>query len=213
MKQYDYYLFDFDGTIMDTERSIKSCVMYALNFYGINENDPKNLDGFIGPPLIYSFKHFYGASDELTEKLIKKYREKYSGDGCLDCALYDGVVEVFEKLKSQGKKIAVASSKPIIFVEKISKHFDIYKYYDVVSAEDLDKSSSGKKALIENALELLKCTDKSKAIMIGDRHLDIEGAKAVGIDSAGAVYGFGSEDELKEAKADYLLYDVRELLY
>ncbi|HZJ75818.1 MAG TPA: HAD hydrolase-like protein [Clostridia bacterium] len=212
MKQYDYYLFDFDGTVMDTERSIKNCVMHALNFYGIKENDPKNLDGFIGPPLLYSFKHFYGASDELSLKLIKKYREKYSENDCLDCSLYDGVVEVFEKLKSQGKKIAIASSKPIIFVEKISKHFDIYKYYDAVSAEDLDKSSSGKKALIENALELLQCTDKSKVLMIGDRYLDIKGAKAASVDSAGAVYGFGSEDELKNAGADYLLYDVRELL-
>ncbi|HZK20718.1 MAG TPA: HAD-IA family hydrolase [Oscillospiraceae bacterium] len=212
MKQYDCYLFDFDGTIMDTEKSIKSCVMYALNFYGIEENDPKNLDGFIGPPLLYSFKHFYGATDELAERLIKKYREKYSENGCLDCSLYDGVVEVFEKLKEQGKKIAIASSKPTIFVEKISKHFDIYKYFDAVSAEDLDKSNSGKKALIENALKLLSCTDKSKALMIGDRYLDIEGAKAAGVDSAGAVYGFGSEDELKKAGADYLLYDVRKLL-
>lgn len=212
MKEYDYYLFDFDGTIMDTQKSIKSCVMYALNFYGIKENDPDKLDCFIGPPLFQSFKDYYNVSDELANSLVLKYRERYGEESCLDCEVYDGIREVFTELKKRGKKIAVASSKPIKFIEKISESFDIYKYYDVVSAESLDKNFSGKKALIENALRMLGCADKSKALMIGDRHLDIEGATAAGIDGAGAVFGFGKSEELEKAGAAYLLFDARELL-
>lgn len=212
MKEYDYYLFDFDGTIMDTEKSIKSCVMYALNFYGIKEDNPKNLDGFIGPPLFSSFKKHYKVSDKVAEALIKKYRERYDEGACLECSVYDGVIEVFDGLKKRGKKIAVASSKPVKFVERISKHFDIYKYIDFVSAESLDSADLGKKRLIEIALGSLGCADNSKALMIGDRYLDIEGAKAAGVDSAGAVFGFGSKEELESAGATYLIFDARELL-
>ncbi len=212
MKEYDYYLFDFDGTIMDTQKSIKSCVMYALSFYGITENDPNVLDGFIGPPLFQSFKDYYNVPDELANLLVLKYRERYGAQGCLDCEVYDGVREVLSELKKRGKKIAVASSKPVKFIEKISESFDIYKYFDAVSAESFDKSFSGKKALIENALYMLGCADKSKALMIGDRYLDIEGASAAGIDGAGAVFGFGTSEELEKAGAAYLLFDARELL-
>ncbi len=212
MKEYDYYLFDFDGTIMDTQRSIKSCVIYALNFYGINEDNPDNLDGFIGPPLFQSFKEYYGVSDELANLLIRKYRERYSEDGCLDCSVYNGMQEVLKELKKRGKKIAIASSKPIRFVEKISKHFGLYEYFDAVAAENFDEINSGKKLLIERALEMLCCKDKAKALMVGDRFLDIEGAAAAGIDSAGAVFGFGTRGELENAGATWLIFDSRELL-
>ncbi|MGI6745793.1 MAG: 5'-nucleotidase [Firmicutes bacterium ADurb.Bin300] len=212
MKEYDYYLFDFDGTIMDTERSIKSCVIYALNFFGINEDNPDNLDGFIGPPLFQSFKRYYGVSDELANSLILKYRERYAQEGCLDCSVYDGIPEVLRELKNRGKKIAIASSKPIRFVEKISKHFGLYEYFDAVCAESFDEINSGKKLLIEKALDMLGCKDKSKAVMVGDRYLDIEGALKVGIDSAGAVFGFGTKEELENAGATWLIFNSQELL-
>ncbi len=212
MKDYDYYLFDFDGTIMDTERSIKSCVVYALDFYGIGGAADATLDNFIGPPLFDSFKKYFGASDERAKELVQKYRERYHAGGCYDCTLYDGVLEVFLELKKRGKKIAVASSKPEGLVKMISDYHDISRYYDAVSAESLENTSSDKRELIENALAMLGCTDKARALMIGDRYLDIEGALKAGVDSAGAVFGFGTEEELKTAGATYLLHKASDLL-
>ena len=212
MKDYDYYLFDFDGTIMDTEKSIKSSLLFALDFYGIHGVTADRLDSFIGPPLFVSFKTNFGVTEERAAELVAKYRERYHAGGCFECTLYDGVLTVFEELKKRGKKIAVASSKPAGLVKTISDYHDITKYYDAVSAESLDKTGSDKKELIETALDMLGCTDKSRAVMVGDRYLDIEGAKGAGIDSAGAVFGFGTEQELKNAGATYLLYKATDLL-
>lgn len=205
MKEYKLYIFDFDGTIADTVPGIINSAKYALDFYGIEEKDEKRLDYFIGPPLFDSFKTLYNVSDEMADKLIVKYRERYKIKASEESSVYDGVEEMLKELKKKGKKIAVASSKPLLFVEDISKHHGIYDYFDYISAETFANTHSRKAELITDVLEHFGITDKSEAIMTGDRFYDIEGAVATGIDSAGALYGFGTEKELKEAGATYLL--------
>jgi phosphoglycolate phosphatase len=212
MKDYDYYLFDFDGTLCDTTEGIFNSIIYSLDCYGIKETDLKKLEFFVGPPLFESYKTVYGVSDEDAKYLIEKYRERYKTKAAQESRIYDGVKNMLEALKARGKKIAVASSKPKLFVDEISQYHDIYKYYDFVSAETFKNNHSSKKELINACLEYFGNPDKSKVIMVGDRFYDIDGAKASGVDSAGAVYGFGTEKELKNAGATYILHTPDDLL-
>ncbi len=211
MKDYDFYLFDFDGTLCDTTEGIFNSIIYALDCYGIKETDRKKLEYFVGPPLFHSFKTIYGVNDEDANWLIAKYRERYREKASEESLIYGGVKAMLKALHEKGKKIAVASSKPKTFVDEISKHHDIYKYYDFVSAEDFKNNHSSKKELIEACFEYFENPDKSKVLMIGDRFYDIDGAKEAGVDSAGAVYGFGTEEELKKAGATYIIYSPEEL--
>ena len=55
MKDYDYYLFDFDGTLCDTTEGIFNSIIYSLDCYGIKETDLKKLEFFVGPPLFESY--------------------------------------------------------------------------------------------------------------------------------------------------------------
>ena len=212
MKDYDFYLFDFDGTLCDTTEGIFNSIIYSLDCYGIKENDLKKLEFFVGPPLFESYKTIYNVSDEDALWLIEKYRERYRVKAAEESLIYDGVADMLKKLNNKGKKIAVASSKPKKFVDEISQYHDIYKYYDFVSAEDFKNNHSSKEELINACLDYFGNPDKSRVLMIGDRFYDIDGAKAVGIDSAGAVYGFGTEEELKNAGATHILYKVTDLL-
>lgn len=212
MKEYDFYLFDFDGTLCDTTEGIFNSILYSLDCYGIKETDLKKLEFFVGPPLFESYKTVYNVSDEDALWLIEKYRERYRVKAAEESSIYDGIEEMLKTLKEKGKKIAVASSKPKTFVDEISKYHDIYKYYDFVSAEDFKNNHSSKKDLINACLDFFGNPDKEKVIMVGDRFYDIDGAKAVGVDSAGAVYGFGTEEELKNAGATHILYEVADLL-
>ena len=212
MKDYDFYLFDFDGTLCDTTEGIFNSIIYSLDCYGIKETDLKKLEFFVGPPLFESYKTVYGVSDEDAKYLIEKYRERYKTKAAEESRIYDGVKNMLEALKARGKKIAVASSKPKLFVDEISQYHDIYKYYDFVSAEDFKNNRSSKKELINACLDYFGNPDKSTVLMVGDRFYDIDGAKASGVDSAGAVYGFGTEEELKNAGATYILYRVTDLL-
>lgn len=212
MKEYNYYLFDFDGTLCDTTEGIFKSILYSLECYGIIETDMEKLNFFVGPPLFVGYKETYGVSDEDAHWLIAKYRERYREKAAEESSIYDGIKELLAALKSKGKKIAIASSKPRIFVEEISAYHGIDKYIDFISAEELKSTHSSKEELINACLSFFNNPDKSEVIMIGDRFYDIDGAKAAGVDSAGAVYGFGTAEELTKAGATYILNTPQELL-
>ena len=212
MKEYEYYIFDFDGTLVDSSEGIYNSIIYALKEFGIEENDREKLRYFIGPPLFHSFKHIYGVNDEDSNWLVAKYRERYKVKGCAESLVYDDVPEMLKALKERGKKIAIASSKPKQFVDEISKHLGIFEYYDFVSAETFDKTHSSKEDLINTVLEHFENPPKEKCLMIGDRFYDIDGAKATDLDSAGALYGLGETQELTTAGATYLLNTPFDLL-
>ena len=205
MKEYDYYLFDFDGTLCDTTEGIFNSVIYSLKCFGIEETDMEKLHFFVGPPLFESYKTLYGVTDEEAKYLIEKYRERYRVKAAEESRLYDGIREMLQKLKAKGNKIAIASSKPEIFVKEISDYHNISQYYDFISAEKLSNNHSSKAQLITTCLEHFGNPSKESVIMIGDRFYDIDGAKAVDLDSAGAIYGFGTEEELRNAGATYIL--------
>lgn len=213
MKEYNYYLFDFDGTLCDTTEGIFNSIIYSLDCYGIKETDREKLRYFVGPPLFESYKTLYNVSDDDAQWLIAKYRERYKIKAAEESKLYEGIKNLLKELKGRGKKVAVASSKPIVFVEEISKHHGIDVFYDFISAEDFKSNHSSKKDLINACLDYFGNPEKSEVIMVGDRFYDIDGAKAAGVDSAGAVYGFGTEDELTKAGAAYILNAPEDLLY
>lgn len=210
----EYLLFDLDGTLTDPKAGITTCVQYALKSFGIDEPDLDKLEPFIGPPLRDSFMNFYGLTAEQAEEAVAKYRERFSDTGIFENEIYDGVPQMLKTLKDKGLHLAVASSKPKVYVDKILDHFDIAKYFQVVVGSELDGTRESKDEVVMEALRQLfgdKPVEPDKVYMIGDRKFDVEGARALHVESVGVAYGYGSLDELKEAKADYIVQTVGEL--
>lgn len=209
-----YLLFDLDGTLTDPKVGITTCIQYALASFGIEENDLSNLEKFIGPPLRDSFREYYGFDGEQTEKAIEKYRERFAEVGLFENEVYEGIPQMLRTLQSKGYYLAVASSKPQVYVERILEHFDLAKYFKVVVGSELDGTRDHKDEVVAEALNRLfnyKPIQKDRVYMIGDRRFDIEGAKAKGIMSVGVTYGYGDMEELKAAKADFIVRSVEEL--
>jgi len=209
---YKYVLFDLDGTLTNPEIGITSSVIYALEKFGIKVEDRKELLPFIGPPLTYSFETFYGLSKEDSELAVKYYRERFSVKGLYENEVYDGVEKMLQTLKDRGKILVIATSKPEEFTLKILEHFDLLKYFDYVAGATMDGSRGEKGDVIRYAIEISGIEDKSQAIMIGDRHYDICGAKENGLDSMGVLFGFGDYEELTKAGADYIAESVVDIL-
>ena len=114
-----------------------------------------------------------------------------------------------KRLKEKGKKIALATSKPIVFAKRIIDKFEIGKYFDYAVGAELDGTRGYKHEVIAEVLKISGITDLSKAVMIGDRSYDIEGAKRCGISSIGLRCGYAEDGELENAGADFIFDNLK----
>ena len=201
---YDTVLFDLDGTLTDPGEGITNSVDFALSKYGIETKDKRELYKFIGPPLKDSFMKYYGFDEEKAEEAIAFYREYFRDSGIFENRVYDDVEDMLTKLYADGKTIVLATSKPEEFALRILEHFGLRKYFSVVAGASMDSSRSKKGDVIAYALSMCENIDKNTAVMIGDREHDIIGAKENGLKSIGVLYGYGDENELKTAGANYI---------
>lgn len=209
---YKYLLFDLDGTLTDPGIGITNSVMYSLRKFGIREEDRTSLYKFIGPPLQDSFETYYGFSSEESELAIQYYREYFREQGLYENEVYDGIQDLLAQLKKRGRSLIVATSKPEVFAVEILRHFGLYDYFDFVAGATMDGSRNKKADVIKYALESCSITDKSSAVMIGDRKHDIMGAKENGLDSIGVLFGYGDFDELAKAGATHLAKRPQDIL-
>lgn len=211
---YQTLLFDLDGTLTDPAQGITNSFIYALKYFGIEIPSYEKLCTYIGPPLPETFKIEYGFDEEKTKLAVKKYREYFADKGLFENAVYPGIPEVLTELKKRGKNLLVATSKPEEYSIKILEHFNLAKYFDFICGCLMDETRSTKSEVIEYALQQVKISPENKntVLMIGDRKHDIIGAKQNNIKSCGVLFGYGSEKELKEAGADYLISSPAELL-
>ena len=209
---YKYLLFDLDGTLTDPALGITNSVIYALHKFDIEVSDRSALYKFIGPPLKESFKIYYGFSDGQSDLAVQYYREYFKKYGMFENKVYDGIQDLLLQLKSKGKSLIVATSKPEAFANKILQHFNLYDYFDFVAGATMNNSRNKKADIIQYALENCNISEKSSAVMIGDREHDIIGAKENGLDSIGVLFGYGTYDELKEAGATFIADSPMEIL-
>ena len=134
MRDYKYILFDLDGTLTDPKEGITKSVAYALKHFGIDVEDLDTLCKFIGPPLKDSFMQYYGLSEDDAHLAVEKYREYFEPCGMFQNKVYDGVENLLKELKTSGKEIVLATSKPGVYAQKILEHFHLDSYFSYVAA-------------------------------------------------------------------------------
>ena len=166
---------------------------------------------FIGPPLVEPLQEMYGFSEDEAIKAVAQYRVYYKDKEIFENKVYEGFEDVLKVLKKKGKKVLVATSKPELFARRIMDYFHLTQYFDYVAGAGMDERNGSKAAVIEHAFEECNITDKSQVLMVGDRKYDVNGAKKMGVDSMGVLYGFGSREELEEAGATYIVDTVKDL--
>ena len=202
--KYDTILFDLDGTLTDSADGIINSIVHALKHYRLPHDDREALRRFVGPPLPESFERYCGFSSEKAKEAVAVFREYFSEIGIFENTVYEGVPEMLGTLKEAGFTLAVATSKPEVFAERILARFDLAKYFTAVAGATMDEKRTNKAEVIRYALEKLGGREHSRVLMVGDREHDILGAKAVGLDSLGVLYGYGDLAELTAAGADLL---------
>ncbi|NMD37840.1 MAG: HAD hydrolase-like protein, partial [Christensenellaceae bacterium] len=205
--KYDLVIFDLDGTITDSGLGMLNSAKYALKTVGYPIPDDDVMLKMIGPPLSVSLSSILGVQEKDHKIVGKIYREHFVKTGYKDYSLYKGFRGLLEKLKHNGIKIALATSKPIIPTMKVMEYFRLSHFFDSINGIKDDNNEETKTTIIARALKL----EHTNAVMVGDRKYDGDGAVANNIDFIGAAYGFGDEDELYNAGAKAIAKRVEEL--
>ena len=200
-------LIDLDGTLTDSRPGIFNCFRYAFEKLAeaggpsVALPDDADLRVIVGPPLRETFAHFAGEAEK--ERLMGFYLERYSPVGAFENRVYEGVVAALDRLAAGGARLHVATSKNERDARRIVEHFGLDARFHSINGAKEDGSRAKKHEIIGDILatHALACTD---AVMLGDREFDILGAKALGVRSIGALWGYGTREELNRAGADAL---------
>lgn len=208
---YTTFLFDLDGTLTDPKEGIVNSVVYALRKMGINEQDNNKLLSFIGPPIQHSFANAYGMNEKQVIDAVTFYREYFKMKGMFENHVYKHIPSVLQELKDEGKRLFVATSKPTVFARQILEHFQMAHYFEEIVGSNLDGTRIAKTEIIQHILHTYHDLEKEHVVMVGDREHDIIGARQVGIDSIGVMYGYGSKEELVAAGATHIIKDVENI--
>lgn len=194
--------FDLDGTLIDSSVGITRSIAYALERLDHPVPDADALRSWIGPALRTSFLPLLGDADK-TEQAVAFYLERYAREGWTEHHVYDGVAPMLDAVHAAGHRLVVVTAKNEDNARKILDHLPFGVRFEDVIGSTQDGRLTHKVDLIEEAMRRLQL-DAAQCLMIGDRRMDIEGAIRHGMRNIGVLWGFGSEDELREAGAHLL---------
>lgn len=196
-------LLDLDGTLSDSAPGIGRSVRAALTSLGLPvPQTPAGLRSFVGPPLPVSFRA-HGVPEEQIPEAIAVYRAEFEAGGMWESPPFEGIPEQLQRLRAEGVRLAVATSKPEVYARPICSTWGLDELVDGVYGAPLDHIPSTKATVIAHALAELgpRVPPTSQIVMVGDRHHDVDGAAEHGIDCLGAGWGYGEPGELDGAAA------------
>ncbi|MBD2299543.1 HAD family hydrolase [Nostoc sp. FACHB-87] len=204
-------LFDLDGTLTDPKLGITSCIQFALSELGYQPPQADELNWCIGPPIKDSFSQLLQTSDEtILTQAITLYRSRFSTIGLFENTLYPQTIETLKAIRLAGYQTFVATSKPNIYATRIIEYFGLSTLFEQVYGSELDGTRSVKSDLIHYILVQENLLPES-TIMVGDRKHDIIGAKVNNLTTIGVTYGYGTEQELKNHGADFIVHSPDEI--
>ena len=208
---FTHIIFDLDGTLTDSKPGIVHSIQYSLSRVGIDEQDEKKLESFVGPPLMSTYRDTYGLTEEKRRQAYEAFQEVFTTKGMFDNRPYEGIPELLARLKASGKKLYIGPSKPEVHAITILKHFGLYQYFDVIKGAKLGDENESKADTIAKVLREIPQEEWNKTVMVGDRKYDIEGGRANGLATVAVSYGYADEKEIREVQPSYIAESVDDL--
>ena len=197
MPEFSCILFDLDGTIVDSAPGITATLAYTFEQLGLPIPSPAELVAYVGPPILDSFRDLAGFTPEQSQHALDIYRPQYLKAGVFNAAVYPGIPELLKKIHASGVPLSLATSKPETPATLILEHYDLLKYFDVITGASDDEKRSAKADVVAEALVRLRDfgADVTHPVMVGDRSHDVHGAAAHDVPTIFVRWGYGSPAE------------------
>lgn len=220
-------LLDLDGTLTKSDPGIIASVTKAFEELGRPVPDDDELHRFIGPSIMESFQRNGIPAGEELDRAVRIYRHYYSDAAVFDDpnepgnkvpgrlfnTVYPGIPEQLAKLREAGYYLAIATCKPEPQAIPVCEHFHLTGMVDGVYGASMDTSRLDKDQVIRYCFENIGYDESAgdKAVMVGDRWTDMDGATATGIGSIGCRWGYAEPNELEDHKATLIIDTVDQL--
>ena len=211
MNTYKTYIFDLDGTLLDTLNDLHASCNYALRTHGMPERSLEEVRQFVGNGVKKLMERAIpdGLENPLFEDTLQTFRQHYLLHN-LDTTLpYPGIMEMLQQLKAQGKRIAVVSNKFYAATQDLCKHF----FGDTIQVAIGEREDIKKKPAPDTVLEALHQLQVTRqdAVYVGDSEVDVETARNSGIPCISVLWGFRSKSFLLSHGATMFIETPNEL--
>lgn len=219
-------LLDLDGTLTQSDSGIIACVIKAFEGLGLPVPDDAELQRFIGPAIIESLRRNHVPEDQL-DRGVALYREYYANKAVFDDPnapgqkvpgrlvnkVYDGIPEQLATLRDRGYYLAIATCKPEYQAKPICEHFHVDTMIDGLYGASQDNSRIDKDQVIRYCFERIGFDPGAgdRAVMVGDRWTDIDGARACDVDTIGCRWGYAEPGEMESHGAVKIIDHVDQL--
>jgi phosphoglycolate phosphatase len=207
-------LFDLDGVLVDSRIPIARSINHALECAGLAAHPESDLHPRIGDPLHGLFVELLRAQNAdpaRAAECIERYRERYRDLSLAEARLVPGIESLLRAL-ARRKPLAVATSKPLEFTRPILERLGIADLFGALAGPPLARTEGEPKTdTARRALRALGLEPGAAAALVGDRHHDVSAARSLGLAAVGVTWGAGSETELRDAGAEWLVAAPAEL--
>jgi phosphoglycolate phosphatase len=200
---YEVAVFDLDGTIIDSEPGVYEALRHAsITAFDIVPTTAE-LEEFMGPPLSDVLPRVFGKADPADEQRFHQaYCEAYFHGTEFDFDIYPGVLELLAELHAAGTRLVLGTAKPDVSAERILEHAGVLPLFEFVAGSHTDGSRQDKIDVLRHAFENHPL-DGRRAVMIGDRALDVRAARAFDLDSIVVDWGYATPGELDDCGATH----------
>lgn len=210
LSKFNAALFDFDGTVMDTNGLIVESWQHTVKTLTGNDISLDEIRGSLGEVLSFSMERIMPDIDPALS--VATYREYQHERYLSRINLFDGTFETLEALKNNGVKVALVTSRLANSTYKALDHFDVRKYFDaVLTAEDSTKAKPDPEPI--NLMVAKLGADPEKTVYVGDTVHDILAAKAAGVYTILADWSFAlpKEKRLDAPQPDLVIEKMEDL--
>lgn len=206
-------IFDLDGTLLNTLEDVVNACNYALKKCNFKTHSIEEYKVFVGDGRSKLIERIvpdeYKGNDEVKNKVLRLFDEYYSGHMLDMTKPYEGICEMLKSLKEKGVKLAVVSNKPDEFVGGIVKKY-FGDTFEIIHGQRTNYPVKPDPTTVYEVIEYFGIK-LNESIYVGDSNVDIYTAKNAKVKSIGVAWGFRGEEELREAGADYIVYDSNEI--
>ena len=212
--KYSTYIFDLDGTLLDTLGDLAASVNYALRTHGMPKHSIDDVRRFVGNGVRKLMERAIPNSTENSdfEATFTTFRQHYMAHSLDTTKPYEGIPETLEALKAKGCHLAVVSNKMMAATQNLCRHF----FSDTIEVAIGENEAEGirKKPAPDIVFEALRQlgVGQDDAVYVGDSHVDIETARNSGLPCISVLWGFRDRDFLLQHGAKTLISSPSELL-